>query len=127
MEIEQILKIKLEQIRVIGWIYHEKPLHDCGILVLGLLPRQVQPCNGSGSQSSARINKHEEVLKQEEQERMMRAEEKNKSETKDILHQQKKNRRGFNQEPLGPSIYKEERILRLMEEEEAPSGSGKAQ
>ena len=96
------------------------------LLVLGFLPRQVQPCNGSGPQSSERIKKHDEVLKWEEQERMSRAEEKNKSETDGLFCQQKKNRTRFDQEPLGPSIYKEERILRLMEAEEAQTGSGKA-
>ena len=86
------------------------------LLVIGLLPRQVQPCNGSGPQSSARIKKHDKVLKQEEQESVMRGEEKNKTETEEHLRQQKKNRTGYNQEPLRPSIYKEERILKLMEE-----------
>ena len=86
------------------------------LLVLWFLPRQVQPCNGSGPRSSERIKKHDKVLKQEEQERMSRVEEKNKSETEGLFHQQKKNRTRLDQEPLGPLIYKEERILGLIEE-----------
>ena len=90
--------------------------------MIGFLPRQVQPYNWSGSLSSARIRKHDKVLKQEEQERVSRVEEKKKTKSEELLHQQKKNRGGFDQELLGPSINKEERILRLMEEE-APSRS----
>ena len=96
------------------------------LLVLGLSLKQVQPGNGSTQRSSERIKKHDKVLKWEEQERMLRLEEKKKSETEGLFRQQKKNRTRFTQEPLGSSIYKEERILRLMEEEEAPTGSGKA-
>ena len=56
----------------------------------------------------------------------MRAEEKNKTKTEELLCQQKKNRTGYNQEPLEPSIYEEERILKLMEEGESLLGPGKA-
>ena len=45
--------------------------------------------------------KHDKVLKQEEQERVIREEKKNKSESK-------KTRAGFNQDLLEPSIYEED-------------------
>ena len=97
-----------------------------GLLVLVLLPRQVTPCNSSRSWSSEWIQKHNQILKQEEQERLLRLEEKNKTEAEELLRQiKKKEKQGFKQEPQGPSIYEEERILDLMEEEELPSSTGK--
>ena len=56
--------------------------------------------------------------------KMLRAEEENKPEAGGLFHPQKKRTR-FNQELSGSLIYEEERILRLMEEQEAPAGSGK--
>ena len=55
---------------------------------------------------------------------MLRAEEENKTEAGGLSHLQKKRIR-FNQEPSGSSIYEEERILRFMEEQEIPAGSGR--
>ena len=48
----------------------------------------------------------------------------NKTEAEGLSHLQKK-REKFNQEPSGSSIYKEEKVLRFMEEQEIPLGSGK--
>ena len=55
---------------------------------------------------------------------MSRLEEANKTEEKGLSHLHKKGGK-FNQELSGSSIYEEERVLRLMEEQELPAGSGK--
>ena len=55
---------------------------------------------------------------------MLRVVEVNKTEPEGLSHLQKK-RRKFHQELSGSSIYEEERILRFMEEQEIPAGSGK--
>ena len=66
----------------------------------------------------------DEVQEGDEQGKMSRVEEANKTEAEGLSHLQKK-RDKFNQELLGSSIYKEERVLRLMEEQEIPARSGK--
>ena len=55
---------------------------------------------------------------------MSRVEEANKTEAEGLSHLQKK-RGKFDQELSGSSIYEEERVLRLMEEQEIPVRSGK--
>ena len=90
------------------------------LLVFGFLPKQAQPCNGPGHWSAEWITKHDEVQKSEKQERMLRVEEGNKTKAGGLFHLQKK-RIKFNQELSGSSIYKEERILRVMEEKEIPA------
>ena len=60
----------------------------------------------------------------DKQEKMLRVEEANKTEAEGLSHLQRE-RKEFDQELSGSSIYKEERVLRFMEEQEIPLGSGK--
>ena len=55
---------------------------------------------------------------------MLKVEEENKTEAGGLSHLQKKTIK-FDQELSGSLIYKEERILRFMEEQEIPVGSGR--
>ena len=55
---------------------------------------------------------------------MSRVEEANKTEEKELSHLKKKGGKS-GQGSSGSSIYEEERVLRLMEEQEIPAGSGK--
>ena len=55
---------------------------------------------------------------------MLRVEEANKTEEKELAHLKKKGGRS-GQGLSGLSIYEEERVLRLMEEQEVPARSGK--
>ena len=92
------------------------------LLVFGLLPKQAQPCHGSGPQTIKGITKQNEAQVENKQGKMLRVEEANKAEG--LSHLQKE-RKEFDQEPSGSSIYEEERVLRFMEEQEIPLGSGK--
>ena len=55
---------------------------------------------------------------------MLRVEEANKTEVEGLSHLQEEERE-FNKKPSGLSIYKEEKVLRLMEEQEIQLESGK--
>ena len=55
---------------------------------------------------------------------MLRVEEANTKEKEQLSHPQKEERE-FDQKPSGLPIYEEEEVLRFMEEQEIPQGSGK--
>ena len=94
------------------------------LLVFGFLPKQAEPCNGPGPKKSEWIVKHDKVQERDEQEEMSRVKEVNKTEAEGLSHLQMTERKS-DQELSGSSIYEEERVLRLMEEQEVPAGSGK--
>ena len=94
------------------------------LLLFGFLPRQAQACNGSGPQTAEWIPKQNKVQEGDKQEKMSRVEEANKTEEKELSHL-KKNGGMSGQGSSGLSIYEEERVLRLMEEQEVPAGSRK--
>ena len=52
------------------------------ILVIGLLPKQAQPCHGSGPQTIKGITKQDEAQEEDEQGKMSRVEEANNTEAK---------------------------------------------
>ena len=87
------------------------------ILVFGLLPKQAQPCHGSGPQTIEGITKRDKAQVEDKQGKMS-----NKTEG---LSHLKEERKKFDQKPSGLSIYEEERVLKFMEEQEIPLGSGK--
>ena len=85
------------------------------ILVFGLLPKQAQPCHGSGPRTIEGITKQDEAQVEDKQGKMSRVEEANK--TEGLSHLQKE-RKEFDQEPSGSSIYEEERVLRFHSDQE---------
>ena len=91
------------------------------ILVFGLLPKQAQPCHGSGPRTIEGITKRDEDQVEDKQGKMLKVEEASKTEG---LSHLKEERKKFNQKPSGLSIYEEERVLKFMEEQEIPIESG---
>ena len=77
------------------------------ILGAGLLPKQAQPCHGSGSQPVKEITKQDKAQKKEKQEKVLRVEEANKTEEEQLSHPQKEEKK-FDKKQSGSSIYKEE-------------------
>ena len=59
------------------------------LLVIGLLPKQAQPCHGSGPQATKGITKQDEAQEEDEQGKMSRVEEANKTEAEGLSHLQK--------------------------------------
>ena len=94
------------------------------LLVFGFLPKQAQPCNGSRPQKSEWITKQVEVQERDEQEEMARVKGVNETEAEGLSHLQMMERKS-DQELSGSLIHKEERVLRLMKEQEIPARSGK--
>ena len=91
------------------------------ILVFGLLPKQAQPCHGSGPQTIEVITKQDKAQVEDKQGKMSKVEEANKTEGLSHLQEERKK---FDQELSGLSIYEEERVLKFMEEQEIPLESG---
>ena len=86
------------------------------VLVFGLLPRQTQPCHGSGPQTIEGIAGQGDAQAGDKQGKMA-----NKTEGSSHL---KEERIKFDPKPSGLSIYEEERILKFMEEQEISLESG---
>ena len=58
------------------------------ILGAGLLPKQGQPCHGSGPQTVEEITKQDKARKKEKQEKVLRVKEANKTEEEKLFHPQ---------------------------------------
>ena len=93
------------------------------MLGAGLLPKQAQPCHGSGSWPVDKVVKQDNAQIKEKQEKVLRAGEVIKTEEENLSHPQKEGRK-FGQSPSGLSSYKED-VLKLMEEQEILPSSGK--